>query len=241
MPQVSKWIGDTTEIIFGSRIRTVTVSNTEYLNNQLKKICFEGDFRNIEYHIGYAVCFRVDDYSYRNYTPVYFNKAAGICEVLFHLHGKGPGSEFASRLREGDRVKMVIPRGKKMYRPESKYHFFFGDETTLGLFKGLKDIINDRDQNYIGVLELQNDFIEIPERLGLMTDTVQKSAAYAGDAIRFLNELDEVLWALWKDGTFYLTGNAASIQHFRKALKVRGINNRNIITQVYWAEGKRGL
>jgi NADPH-dependent ferric siderophore reductase len=36
-------------------------------------------------------------------------------------------------------------------------------------------------------------------------------------------------------------GNAKSIQAFRKALREKGVSNKNIHTQPYWAEGKVGL
>lgn len=43
------------------------------------------------------------------------------------------------------------------------------------------------------------------------------------------------------DSAFYLTGNVASVQEFRKTLKRMGVSSKNIMFQGYWAEGSFGL
>lgn len=241
MPQIPKWIGDAVETVFSSKIPLVTITETSYIHQQLKKIRFEGNFDQLSFRTGQPVAIRVDDRNYRNYTPSFFDKTRGICEILFHLHGNGPGSTMAAALNEGDTLRMSTPRGKYLYQPQSNYHFFFGDETTLGLFKSLKDMINQEEQNYIGVLELCEPMMDVPDKLGLMVDCVPKTGRHAEQAIKYLNELDDVLWNLWKNGSFYLMGNASSIQNFRKALILKGVGSSQIITQPYWAEGKIGL
>ena len=241
MPKLPKWIGDFMESSFVNKFCNVRVIYTEYLNVNIKRIRFEGDFSNIKFREGQAIIFRINDNEFRNYTPSLFDAEAGICEVLFHLHGNGPGSNFIDALKFGDQLSMGMPRGFSILRQTSKYHFFFGDETTIGLFKSLKDAIDVEEQNYIGVLEMDKDLEAIPEKLGLMLDVVPKSLSPAETAIKFLNELDESLWNLWKTGSFYLMGNAHSIQNFRKALRIRGIANAQIVTQPFWVEGKSGL
>lgn len=241
MPQIPKWIGDTMETVLSSKIPLVTVTQIKYIHPQLKFIRFEGNFDNIGFRAGQAVAIRVDDRNYRNYTPSFFNKEKGICDILFHLHGNGPGSAMADRLSVGDTLRMSTPRGKNLYRPDHDYHFFFGDETTLGLFCSLKDLINEQGKNYIGVLELDDVMKDAPGSLDLMVDTVDRTSSHGDNAVRYLNELDGGLWDLWQHGMFYLMGNATSIQHVRKALKLRGISSSHIITQPYWAEGKIGL
>jgi NADPH-dependent ferric siderophore reductase len=241
MPQIPKWIGDTVETVFSSKIPLVTITETKYIHQQLKQIRFEGNFDHIAFRAGQPVAIRVDDRNYRNYTPSFFDKQRGICDILFHLHGKGPGSALAARLSEGDTLRMSTPRGKYLYQADRDYHFFFGDETTLGLFRNLKDLVNEEGQNYIGVLELDDDMKDVPDQLGLMVDTVCRTASHGAQAVDYINGLDPVLWDLWKRGAFYLMGNATSIQHVRKALKQRGVSSSQIITQPYWAEGKIGL
>lgn len=244
MPKVPEWLGNTFDAVFSRMMHTVTVTGTEFPAQALKKIRFEGDFNRLKYSPGHAIAFRVDHTNYRNYTPSYFDAEKGICDVLFYLHNRGPGSRFAQNLQTGDTIRMIEPRGKTMYDETNKYHFFFGDETSLGLFNDLKNRINANNQNYLGILELDKSYQSLPEKLGLSLDVVSKATrqAPAAEAIDcLLNEFPEDIMELWTDAVFYLTGNAQSIQAFRKALLEKGIKSRNIRTQAYWAEGKTGL
>jgi len=50
-----------------------------------------------------------------------------------------------------------------------------------------------------------------------------------------------VFWQHWSGNTFYLTGRAKSNQAVRKMLTLKGIVMKNIVTERYWAEGKKGL
>jgi NADPH-dependent ferric siderophore reductase len=134
-----------------------------------------------------------------------------------------------------------LPRGFSVYDTTAKYHFFFGDETCISVFKSMKDEINSTENNYLGILELDKESVEVPAKLGLVVDVVPKSINKAEFAIQSLHKLDPEIWNLWQNGQFYLLGNAKSIQAFRKALKEKGVSNKNIYTQPYWAEGKIGL
>lgn len=241
MPKLPKWIGDFMESSFINKFCPVTITHIEYLHPQIKLIRFEGDFSAVRFKEGQAIIFRISEREFRNYTPYYFDSETGVCDVLFHLNSNGSGSRYMNSLETGETLLMGLPRGLNILKKTSKYHFFFGDETTLGLFKSLKVEIDKQEQNYIGVLEMDGGIEDVPEKMGLLIDVVPKSATHAERAINFLNELDEIIWTLWKSGTFYLMGNASSIQNFRKALRTRGISNAQIITQPYWAEGKCGL
>ena len=241
MPKVPKWVADAMESIFSGKTRKVIVVEVSYLHPSLKKITFKGDFTGVKFKIGQAIFFRVDDMNFRNYTPSYWNSTTGVCEVIFHLHGNGPGSRYIDELKLNDTLTMGLPRGFDMYKNSYNYHFFFGDETAIGLFKSLKQVIDENGQNYIGVLEADKDFCSFETDLGCLLDVVPKSQNKAENAISFLESINGSLWELWKSGVFYLMGNARSIQNFRKALKEKGVSSKNIITQPYWVEGKIGL
>ena len=241
MPKVPKWIADAMEGVFSSYSRKVVVSEISYLNPYVKKITFRGDFTNVKFKTGQAMILRVDDTNYRNYTPSYWNSALGICEAIFHLHGNGPGSKYIGNLKINDSLSMGLPRGFDFYKKEYKYHFFFGDETTIGLFESLTQVIEQNGQNYLGVLELNEETRLAEIKTNCLLDVVAASVNKAENAILFLEHLPAPVWNLWKTGIFYLMGNGRSIQNFRKVLKEKGISSRNIVTQPYWVEGKFGL
>ena len=103
-------------------------------------------------------------------------------------------------------------------------------------------MIEENNQNYIGVLEFNDATLHSETNLECLLDIVPGAGSYkAEQAVLFLEHLDKRVWQLWKDGVFYVMGNGRSIQNFRKALKEKGIGSRQIITQPYWVEGKTGL
>ncbi len=233
-----KWIGDAMETLMASKFLALNVTAADYLSPRVKRLRLEGDLGAAEYFPGYAVSFRVSNMDYRDYTPLYFDRVNGICDVVVHLHGNGPGSNFADQLQPGDRVKMVIPRGKKMYRPDVSRHFFFGDETSLGTAVALKRAAEENNQPYWGALELEEENYTVPGLLGLDAALADKRSGYKETALE--SAVDKFL-VQGSDAAFYLTGNAYSIQVFRKILKDRGVKNSQMVTQAYWSPGKRGL
>jgi len=241
MNSMPKIIGDFMELAFSSKICKVKVTDTKMLSKNIKRIRFKGHFPHINFKIGQAIIIRIDDTNYRNYTPSKWNSEKGTFEVIFHIHKNGPGSYFVENLKPDDQITVGMPRGFEFFKKEEKYQFFYGDETCISVFKSLKDEINANENNYLGILELDPDDMEVADKLGFSVDIVPKSANKAEFAIETLNKLDAKIWDLWQNGQFYLMGNAKSIQAFRKVLKEKGVLNKKIYTQAYWAEGKIGL
>ena len=241
MARVPKWVADAMESVFSGQVRKVIVSDIIYLNPYIKKITFEGTFPNVKFRFGQAIVIRVDERNFRNYTPSYWNSKDGVFQVIFHLHGNGPGSNYISGLQLNDMVTICLPRGLGLYKEEHKYHFFFGDETSIGLFESLRHTIEENGQEYIGILELNKHTLVCKDNIKSGLEIVPASIDKAQNAISFLEELPDRVWKLWKNGAFYLMGNGRSIQNFRNALKEKGVNIRNIKTQPYWVEGKVGL
>ncbi|OMQ09998.1 siderophore-interacting protein [[Flexibacter] sp. ATCC 35103] len=241
MNSMPKIIGDFMELAFSSKICKVKVTDIKMLGETVKMIQFKGHFPHINFKIGQAIIIRIDDTNYRNYTPSKWNSEDGTFEVIFHIHKNGPGSQFVENLKIKDQITVGMPRGFEVFKKEEKYQFFYGDETCISVFKSLKDEIDSNENNYLGILELDPVAMQVPDKLGFSIDVVPKSANKAEFAIDILNKLDSKIWDLWQHGYFYLMGNAKSIQAFRKALKEKGVPNKKIYTQAYWAEGKIGL
>ncbi len=242
MPRMPKWVGDAFENLLSSMFLHAEVIETEDIGPQLKWVRLQGDFSKANHHIGYAVAFRVNDTAFRNYTPTYFDSSKGICDILFHLHGNGPGSTFANNLINGDQLYMVPPRGKKIYQPSLPHHFYFGDETSIGLCRALQRNAWAQQQHCDGILELDKNTPELVEKLDLQPGIVaKKTPEKQSQLLALLDEKRAALGSNWTSTAFYLTGNATSIQFFKNALRERGVANRNITTQAYWAAGKTGL
>lgn len=238
MPKVPKWMANAMESLFSGSYHPVHISKTDYLTPSFKKVTFEGDFSKLSrpFIAGNVIEFRINDTEFRHYTPSYFNSEEGVCEVLFYLHGKGPGSQWVSRLEKGDRTKLLGPGGKIRFDQQAARHLCFGDETSLGLLKCLSDEAAQKNAECRCIAELDPAHQEWPALAGLACLTADKSPqAPAAGAIDSLAAFD------LSDTAFYLTGNAKSIQAVKKYLAEKGVQSKRIQTEPYWAEGKTGL
>ena len=239
MPKAPKWLNDTVETLLGSKMPQVRVTGTEYLTPFIKRIRLQGDLKNWNIQPGYATAVRVSDTEYRNYTPAFEDTEKGMVELIIHLHGDAPGSRYLHHLTIGDELRLVPPRGKKVYSETVKQYFFFGDETTLALACAMHERVKKNKALLHFYFELESENKNIPGILGLDNYTVfAKNKTFSN--VDLINELPLFNSPGCKEASFILAGNATSVQTVRRALKQQGVSG-SIIAQAYWAAGKTGL
>ncbi|GAB2787326.1 hypothetical protein GCM10027275_35040 [Rhabdobacter roseus] len=243
MPRIAKWVGDAMESLLASKIPLMQVTETSYLNPSIKKIRFSGNLSGMNFQLGYAVAIRVSDTEFRNYTASFSDVATGTLELLIHLHGSAPGSQFMTNLKPGDEVRISMPRGQKQYDPLVKQQLLFGDETSLALACAFQPVLKKGQHEFQFYFELDEENRQVPDLLGLENYTVFSKK----DTFRSEQRSNEVplfetsRWkSCWQASNYVLTGNGQSVQTFRKALKNNHARGR-IFTKGYWLEGKTGL
>ncbi|WPV66253.1 siderophore-interacting protein [Chitinophaga sp. LS1] len=230
MPNVPKWVADQMENLLPSKFMNIEVGDISQYSREIKVITFHTDLSKIDCFPGSAINFRVSDTEIRHYTPVDFNKTNGTFDIYFHIHGNGPGSHLADQLTPGDHLKVSVPGGRKIYDPGKHTHFFFGDETSLGFYISLLGEINKNNGKAFGIFELNEPDLPTPYNIRIVPKTPDAALA---ELDKYINE--------YREAIFYLTGNVASVQQFRTALKKHDVSSRNIKLQGYWAEGSVGL
>jgi len=238
MPKMPKWFANTVETVFSGLLKEVTVTKVEYFDEHFKKVRFEGDLSKTNFSVGNVVEFRVNETDFRHYTPCFYDKEAGICDVLFYLHSLGVGSDWAEGLKKNDTLKLIGPGGRIKLNTQARRHLVFGDETSLGLMHFFQTAVHP-EQGLEMIVEVNDWFQYWPDELGVVAHIAKKSQENpAKDAIRIWESIHN---DTWNDATFYLTGRAKSIQNFRKALQYKGVPNKQIMCEPYWADGKTGL
>ncbi|MEM1113166.1 MAG: siderophore-interacting protein [Pseudomonadota bacterium] len=237
-----KWMADAAERAFSGMFREIEVESAERLDEKLKRVRLRGDLTNTRCELGNIMQLRVSDTAYRHYTPINFNSNEGTFELLLYLHDGGPGSDWSAQLNPGDKLTAMRPAAKMQYEPAFNSHCVFGDETSLGLAQCFYDSPLLRTRTLVNLIELDGRHQHWPHLMQVPMTTVGKSQTRPGSgAVLWLNALNTQEWQALKDGGFYLTGNAKSIQTLRNALRDRGVHKSQIQTLPYWAENKVGL
>ncbi|SJN22610.1 Oxidoreductase FAD-binding domain protein [Sphingobacterium sp. JB170] len=235
-------MADAMESLFSGSYHPVTVTEVNYLEAELKHVRFEGDFSasKRKFRPGNVIEFRINETEFRHYTPSLFDHGRGVCDVLFYLHGMGPGSDWAATLKKGDGLKLLGPGGKLKFDINANDHFVFGDETSLGLMQSMYRAAEAQDTTCECLVELDSNHIAWTDLVDIPIHPVAKSPK--GKAVTALPEVDCFLQRSDRHKTaFYLTGNAKSIQVIRKHLVNSGITASQIQSDPYWVEGKTGL
>lgn len=118
-----------------------------------------------------------------------------------------------------------IEKEKLAYNALATHHFFFGDETSVGLFNAYKEIALQNNHEYFGVLELKPGNESVLNRLKLLIESVPPSVGEpAQNAIQWMEDMHPNCWKAWKKATFYLAGSAKLIQPFGEYLLQKGVS-----------------
>ncbi|GAB7129180.1 hypothetical protein JCM19000A_36880 [Silvimonas sp. JCM 19000] len=124
------------------------------LQGSLRHITLEAEsFKSMSgYAPGRAVSVYIDGANLRmarKYSVYRFDVERGRIELLVHLHGRGPGSAWASLLALGDNVWLRGFSGRVTLDVTRHTHWFFGDATTLAPFAAISQAAHGLCEGFI--------------------------------------------------------------------------------------------
>jgi ferric-chelate reductase (NADPH) len=226
-------------------MRPARVAAVETLSPHFRLVDLEGEaLSNVAWTAGQKVQVAMGaGLSARTYTPMSWDADSGTTRLLTFAHGDGPGSRWASGLRQGDSCQFFGPRrsldlsGPNLAGLESPV-VLFGDETSFGLAAAIRG--TPQADGAIHVFEVSDvaESRRVAEAIGLGHATLIERVA--DDAQLAVAEA-EVLPLAANGAHFVLTGKASSIQRVSRALKAAGVGSSRVKTKAYWAPGKVGL
>ena len=177
----------------------------------------------------------------RCYTPIAVEGDTSHIRLGIYLHGKGPGSAWASSVKVSDVLTLTGPRPSLDLSTVNAPCVLFGDETAFAVARSLQRHLGTRHasrfifevgslkdaQAAVTALELKNTVL-IEKVLG-NSHIAQLSAAMT----LALGELEA--------RRLVLTGCAHSIQALRKTLSGTEVGYSRGLVKAYWAPSKIGL
>lgn len=222
------------------KVPQAEVVDIEVLSPSLKKIRLKGQFQKLPFESGSYVSFKLNYIQTRKYTVSTLDKVKGCLEFIVYRHKyKGSGQTYMNQLTIGDKISMNSLRANSNYLdvPTAKF-IFFGDETSLGLGISLLQKWKQMNAEFLFLFELDEENQLIPAQLGFEHALVfSKNKMFRNE--KTIGTLEPIESIKWKDAVFLLTGNAKSIQIFRKVIKDK--TTSKVYTRGYWIEGLEGL
>jgi NADPH-dependent ferric siderophore reductase len=221
-------------------MRPARVAAVETLSPHFRLIDLEGEaLRNVAWMAGQKVQVSMGSgLSTRTYTPMSWDADSGRTQMLAFMHGDGPGSGWASGVREGDACQFFGPRRSLDLVDLERPVVLFGDETSFGLAASFRAC--PQAEGAVNLFEVSDVPAARPvlEAIGLgHANLIERRV---DDAHLAAAEADLVRFAA-SGATFVLTGKAASIQRVSRALKAAGVAGARLNAKAYWAPGKTGL
>lgn len=217
--------------------RAAAVTEIDQLSPGLTRVTFTGDaLRNRQWVPGGEIEFRVSTRDFRHYTPAAFDDDAGRIEVVFQIHGDGPGVGWVRSLAVGDDVLVLGPGGHAWLRTGER-HLMAGDASAVGHFEALLAAL-PATATAFGVVEVPA--VDVAAAAALLPAlTVVAETPTPGEAT--LGWLTSELPGA--PDAAYLAGHAQSIQRQRSLLcgGAAGMSRRAVVTKPFWATGKAGL
>ena len=172
----------------------------------------------------------------RRYTIRGFDPKSNTLELNIVAHGvHGPGAEWASSTRAGDRVNGVGPRGKIFIDRDAEWHLFLGDESAA---PGSLHMLEALPAGVLGqaYLEVATPADELPSRAEGVT------WLYRGDvpAIESTMLADAITAADLPEGHghVYIAGEVKIVSAVLRAALARGLSADQISAKAYWGRGK---
>ena len=167
----------------------------------------------------------------KSYIPARIDSEQGWMDIIFHLHGNGLASDWASNVSIGEATHYIGPANSMPFIDKlPDWALFFGDETTVGLAIALIDALPPQVQA-LGAIELEEQDMGALETTALSLTPVKRLDHHGEALLQWLNN------ATLPDGEgiVWLSGEAGSIRDLKQALIKRGVRRDQLKMKAYWS------
>jgi len=226
----------------GRRVWTLKVAGKRDLTPRLTRVDFRGDdLDELAWKRGQDLVLELREtngsIARRHYTIRDHSAAEKMLAIDFVRHGDSPSARWLDRVRPGDRVAAIGPRGRTVLNERADWHLFLGDETSvpavLAMLSGLP-----AGAKAMALLEVghADDRLAFATPAGVSLDWIVRDAS-RNDA---LAEKVKDLALPEGRGHAYVTGETSLVRTLRHILLARGLAKDAIAAEGYWRPGRIG-
>lgn len=173
----------------------------------------------------------------RAYTPINWDPVGGSTELLAFLHGDGPGARWFDEASVGLSGDVFGPSSSLDLTKVGESTVFVGDETSVALAHALRTVAPNALCIYEAVDVASLCTLLAQLRLNQNTVVVAKSV----DRAKLLKELRQALDSKPSPEDLVVSGDAATVNAVRRAVKSWPHLALKIKARAYWAQGRTGL
>lgn len=191
--------------------------------------------KDVAWQPGHKLQLSLGGLTFRTFTPIAWDAAAGTARFLAYLHGDSPAARWLGGLSPGDAVLCHGPRRSLALEDAAGPMLFVGDETAIGPAASLA--AREGGARFLFEASDPAESRAVLERLGVTGAEIVERLP--GDMHH--PALARALEAIGAPATAVLAGKAQTVQMLVKRLRVLGLNSARLRTKAYWSPGKTGL
>jgi NADPH-dependent ferric siderophore reductase len=176
----------------------------------------------------------------RHYTIRHYDEAEQRIDIDVVLHGAGASSLWLDRVRTGDKLIAVGPRGHTRLAGDVTRHLFIGDETCIPAIAAMAEHLHPavRAQALIEVID-EADIQPLHSQADLTIAWLYRKAAPAGST-RLLLDAVQGLQIDRASTQAYVIGETSQVRAVRQHLIAAGLPKARITAEGYWRPGRMG-
>lgn len=157
----------------------------------------------------------------RDYTPVRFDPAKRELELIFFLHDRGPGTDWARTAGPGSELVVGGPRGSRIVPYNFDWYLMVGDETAIPSFtRRLRELPPDARAEVLIEVQNESTIIDLQHGPHVRLHWVRRRDARPGDPTRIQSAIkvlpfppgDYFAWVIGESGAVKSTAELLRAQ-----------------------------
>ncbi|MBL8952130.1 MAG: siderophore-interacting protein [Myxococcaceae bacterium] len=221
--------------------KQATVTALRELSPHFRQLSLEaGWLKGLVYSRGDKLQVQVEPpFTLRTFTPLELDATRGTMQLLVFAHGDTPAGRWVRALKPGAGINVFGPRRSLELEPQGGDALLFGDETSFAVAADWQRVrAPTRPLRCVFEVTDAAESKAVLSGLGLgHAQVVEKRPGHLVDIEAYVRSVlgDQ------PGSHLVLTGQGASIQTLRKALRAPAAPHADQRVKAYWARGKRGL